>query len=280
MGKEKSPIKFRRARGIVWVCDLVKSSNSLNDNESVDDIEKFIPRLYFVSKLIVETYGGIFLKWTGDGFLAFFELELDRHKEATALKVFDAAWHLTFMSNVTQLGLKPKRKFKIRHGITYEKDALLMKIQNGSLDIIGRAVVLAFRLSGIQADFPSIVTVNELVASQSNEFIKWRPTADEKLKFFKGESFGVNTVLISKKLGQKSNKKISRVIADSEKAISFVESTEPLPNRDLVRFVEKMSSGPGWCKSIIKEEADFIKNDLLANLKSTVGFLKKNKEVN
>jgi class 3 adenylate cyclase len=151
------PFTFYRTRGIVWVCDLAKSSSYLNDNSSVDDIENFIPRLYYVSKLIVESYGGKFIKWTGDGFLAFFEFELDRHKEETSKIVFEAAWHLTFMSNVTQLGLKPNKKLKIRHGIAYEKDALLMKITSApeieSLDIIGRAVVLAFRLSGIQADF-------------------------------------------------------------------------------------------------------------------------------
>ena len=195
------PFNFNRKRGIVWVCDIAKSSSYLNDNSAVDDIEAFIPRLYYVSKVIVEAYGGIFLKWTGDGFLAFFEFDLDRHKEEISKKVFEAAWHLTFMSNVTQLGLLPKNKIKIRHGITYEKDALLMKVNSGtkaeSLDIIGRAVVLAFRLSGIQAEFPCIATVKELVGSSKQKFIKWNPTSEEKLKYFKGEKFGTNNIWIT-----------------------------------------------------------------------------------
>jgi class 3 adenylate cyclase len=101
-----------------------------------------------------------------------------------AAAVIDAAWHLTLLVNVTQLGLKPRRKFRIRHGVTYEQDASLIKIVHlggfQSLDIVGRAVVLAFRLSGVAAAFPGIVTQKDLVDASvdqrtaARDFCKWQ----------------------------------------------------------------------------------------------------------
>lgn len=277
-----TPINFRRAKGIVWVCDLAKSSSYLNSNDSVDEIEEYIPRLYYVSKLIVESYGGVFLKWTGDGFLAFFEIDLDRHKEITGKKVFEAIWHLTFMSNVTQLGLKPKKKFKIRHGVTYEKDALMMKIatepNKETLDIIGRSVVLAFRLSGIQAEFPSIVTVKELVEKTNKKFKKWKPSKEEKLKFFKGENFGTDTILVSSNI-QTNRPNVKTVTRNAKKATANAESDIPVdPESPIKIFTNQMSSGPSWCKKIIQEEAEFVRKELLGTLKTVVDVIEKNKK--
>jgi len=122
-----------------------------------------------------------------------------------AATVFDAANQLSFIVNVTQLGLKPKRKFKIRHGVSYEQDALLIKISHEggveSLDLIRRAVVLAFRLSGIPAKSPSIVTQKELVAASADlleygpTFSRWQVSATDKLKFFKGERWGTEGII-------------------------------------------------------------------------------------
>lgn len=93
--------EFERSRGIIWVCDLANSSKYLNDNESVDDIEEYLPRLYWTSSKLVEAFGGKFIKWTGDGFLAWFETPLDRLTHKKADLVFQAAWHLSFLNNVT-----------------------------------------------------------------------------------------------------------------------------------------------------------------------------------
>jgi class 3 adenylate cyclase len=65
--------EFERSRGIVWVCDLSKSSTFLNDNDTASALESFLPRLYWASAMTVEAAGGRFIKWTGDGFLAWFE---------------------------------------------------------------------------------------------------------------------------------------------------------------------------------------------------------------
>src|ERR1051325_11309894 len=158
---------FNRSRGIVWVCDLLGSSKFLNDNKTADSLEQFLPRLYWAASVAIEAGNGRFIKWTGDGFLAWFETPLHRDLGEKAFAVFEAAWYLTFLVNVTQLEIKAERKFKLRHGIAYEHDALLTTITHSdgheSLDITGRAVVLAFRLSGIEASFPSIATQKDII---------------------------------------------------------------------------------------------------------------------
>lgn len=204
---EFNRFEFDRSRGVAWVCDLVGSSKHLNDNRVVDDLEAFLPRLYWTASMMVEAAGGRFVKWTGDGFLAWFEVPLHRTLGEQAAAVFTAAWQLTTLLNVTQLGLSPQRQFRVRHGVTYEQDALLIKISHPggykSLDIVGRAVVLAFRLSSISAEFPGIVTQKELAdvsrahRPEGLDFRKWNVGVEEKLKHFKGERWGTNSIYIS-----------------------------------------------------------------------------------
>src|SRR5271157_2814771 len=199
--------QFGRSRGIVWVADLVGSSQHLNSQESVDAFEEFLPRLYWMSSLVVEAAGGRFIKWTGDGFLAWFETPLHREIGKKAADVFEALWHLTVMVNVTQLGVKSPRKFRIRHGVSYEQDALTTRITYPGgfelLDLTGRAVVLAFRLSGIAVEFPGVVTEKSLVdasrewSRETITFAKWDPGAEEKGKYFKGETWGTRSIYAS-----------------------------------------------------------------------------------
>jgi len=149
---------FGRSRGIVWVCDMPHASGFLNDNTIADAVEEFLPRLYVVANFITAAAGGKFLKWTGDGFLSWFETPLHRNLEILAKSAFWAAWQLTFLVNVTQLGVKSNRKFGVRHGLTYEHDALVLNIGHSdghsSIDLIGRGVVLAYRLASVQLIFP------------------------------------------------------------------------------------------------------------------------------
>src|SRR5712691_1607269 len=119
-------LKFSRRRGIVWVCDIVESSKHLNSDTSVADFETFLQRMYWLAPLVVEAAGGRFIKWTGDGFLAWFEIALHRQLGQTASAVFKAARDLTIMVNVSQLALSPQKKVRIRHGIAYEQDALMV----------------------------------------------------------------------------------------------------------------------------------------------------------
>jgi class 3 adenylate cyclase len=100
---EIKKFEFERSRGIIWACDLVKSSKFLNDNESADTLEEFLPRLYWTSVIAVEAAGGQFIKWTGDGFLAWFETPLHRLISEKTSNVFRAAYLMTTLVNITQL---------------------------------------------------------------------------------------------------------------------------------------------------------------------------------
>lgn len=281
---------FERSRGIVWVCDLEGSSKYLNDKDCVAELEKFLPRLYFVSAAIVEAAGGKFIKWTGDGFLAWFETPLHREVSEKAAAVFDAIFHLSTFVNVTQLGAKVERTFRLRHGVTYEKDALLTKIktdgESPALDIIGRDVVLAFRLSGIKAKHPGIATQKELVdavssqAGQTITFRRWQANDDELLKFFKGEKRGTSTVYVTADKARKPTSPTT-ILKKSKKIIDQAEGRiegGTKENSVVDGFVAAMSAGPEWGKEALKEYVHFIRNDLLGSLKTAVEVIERAKK--
>ena len=283
---EFEKFQFSRSRGIVWVCDIVNSSKYLNNNESADELEEFLQRFYWTSAIIVEAAGGKFVKWTGDGFIAWLETPLHRELGTRINTFFKAAWHLSFLVNVTQLGLKPLKNFKIRHGITYEQDALLTTIthsdEHKSLDITGRAAVLAFRLSGIQSDFPNITTQRELVqasradGSFSIGFKKWLPSDEDKLRYFKGNSWGLNSIYISGSF-RKRTPSLSAIIKNTSRVIKKAESHLPDSQKDTdfsANFLARMNAGPDWCKDVTNELLRFTKEEMLDTLKKVLSSLK------
>ena len=190
---------FDRGRGIVWVCDIEKSSKFLNSDESAQAIEHYLPRLHWLGRIAVTAAGGHFIKWTGDGFLGWFPTELHRELGSQAAQVVHMIWQITVLNNITRLGVEGNVAIRLKHGLTVEHDALITKIsdRNGHhFDLIGRAVVLAFRLSGIKAAFPGIVTQREIVEAIEREntpkvkFRKMNLRAEEKAKYFKGDRWG------------------------------------------------------------------------------------------
>lgn len=276
--------EFSRSRGIVWVCDVAGSSSRLNSENGVEDTEAFLPRLYWLASLTVESAGGKFIKWTGDGFLAWFETPLHRDLEEATQRCLRAAWQLTVLVNVTQLGLTPKRDFKIRHGLAYEQDALLTKITYPGgfelLDLIGRAVVLAFRLSGIKASFPGIVAHRDIVEASRNliswQFRRWTPTAEERLKFFKGEKLGTNALyLSSSKRHRPVNKKT--VIKQAKLAIQIAE--EPTDDAFSCSLFDGMMAGPEWSRKVATDYTKFIEERLLGSLKSLMNAMESTPEM-
>jgi class 3 adenylate cyclase len=280
--------EFDRSRGVVWVCDIANSSKYLNDNKTVDDLESFIPRLYWTSAMIVEAAGGRFIKWTGDGFLAWFETPLHRQLGERAAAVLDAAWHLTFLVNVTQLGLDPQRKFRIRHGVTYELDALLTRIAYPggyeSLELAGCAVVLAFRLSGISSEFPSIVTQKELLDASSNhrsaarEFRKWNVTTQDKLKYFKGERWGTTAIYVSSTRPVQRSSSARRVARQVKNAVRKAEGESKGNQAGIefaLRFMTRMKSGPEWCQEVLDRHTSFLRDQMLEPLRRVIPLIER-----
>ncbi len=250
---------------------------------TVNDLEDFLPRLHWVAPVIVESAGGRFIKWTGDGFLAWFETPLHREVGAVASRLFKAIWHLTFLVNVTQLGLVPKKKFKVRHAVALEQDALVIKITHAdghqSVDLIGRAVVLAFRPASFQTDFPSISTQAEIVQEYRKtrdstiRFKKWIPAEEDRLRYFKGESWGVNSIYVSANRTPRnlSKRGLARKIRS---AISHAEDGSADTDYFYHHFIEQMLLGPDWCKKMMNEECRFLREEVLSPLKRTLELLK------
>ncbi|MCH7737962.1 MAG: hypothetical protein IH872_11255 [Chloroflexi bacterium] len=273
--------KFERSRGIVWVCDMASSSANLNDDSTVDALEEFIPRLYWLGLQIVESAGGIFVKWTGDGFLAWFEMPLERDLGKRLTVIFNALWHLSAMINVTQLGVKAPRKFKVRHGITFEPDAKLIRVRHEdgheSLDLIGRSVVLAFRLSGMSAKFPSIVTQAKIFKAYSGfsgemGFRKRSITKEERLKYFKGQRMGTDSIYATADRISRF-KTFESAAKNLQKAINTLEEPKGqdyLLNPFIDSITGRFSSGPDWTAEVMVAYARYIKDDLLGNIKKLV----------
>jgi class 3 adenylate cyclase len=282
MINEFKKFSFSRNRGVVWVCDIASSSKFLNKNDSANQLEDFLPRLNWLGAIVVESAGGRFIKWTGDGFLAWFEVPLHREMPNIVSNVFEAVYHTTLLTNVTQLGVKGNKKIKLRHGITFEQDALITKIKHSedyfSLDLTGRSVVLAFRLSSINARFPNVLTEREIVESYRQidrniiHFNKWSVSDSDSLKYFKGEKFGLQ------KLYASTNKK-SRVktfegaIRKGKKALK--KSEKPDVTQFSEKLVKELSMGPNWCLEALNEYLRFVKEDLQETLKEAIILLER-----
>jgi class 3 adenylate cyclase len=263
--------QFRRSRGIVWVCDIVSSSSYLNDNETADDLEEFLPRFHWFSNAIVTAAGGRFIKWVGDGFLAWFETELHRHIPEKSYAVIQAAYHLTNILNVTQLDIAPKKKFRVRHGMTFEHDAHLTKIlhEDGheDLDITGRAVVLAFRLATVNAHHPNIVAEKQIVEGFRGKgpiritFRKWAVKSDDRLKHFKGQRWGTKSIYRSSETTSKSlslKSLVSRVKRFIRIAEEPPDDSNFPPSEFTKKLVQSMFSGPQWAVQSICDFAVFV----------------------
>lgn len=270
------------------MCDLSNSSQYLNDNATAAAIEAFIPRLHWTARAVVAAAGGHFIKWTGDGFLAWFPVELHRNVGRHTVAVFNAAYHLTLLINVTGLKVETEKKFGIRHGITLEHDALVTRMQDDqseSVDLLGRAVVLAFRLSAVKARFPGIVTQQELVyaareAGYALDFQRWQLKPDERLKYFSGEKWGTTSLYWSTDSKPRA-KTLTGIVRMAKKAIA--KATEPRPPdartddeyQFALAFANQMLNGPAWSKATIKEYQRFTREDLLGVLTNMIPILEK-----
>jgi len=269
--KTQAPLyEARRTRGLVWVCDVIGSSRLLNRNETAASTEEFLQRFLYLSLLAVNSGGGTFVKWTGDGFLAFFETPLDRELGATAEVIFDAAFWLTLLVNVTQLCSASQERIRIRHAVTYEKDALFIDLQHSgdmkSKDVLGRSVVAAFRLSGISCDFPGIVTHREVLRGfdeanmQTRIRFKGLPfTAEMRLRHFKGETFGTRDVYVS---ANRQPRKRARSLKSAQRAVDDllrrIDSGSHLDAEIDTRlykfrrnFFHGLNTGPSWFEQIV-----------------------------
>ena len=269
---------FDRQRGVVWVCDIEKSSRFLNDNKSVEAIEEYLPRLHWLAKVSANAADGKFVKWTGDGFLIWFPTDLHRDIGPQAVKVLEVIWQLTIINNITCLGIKEGIRVRLRHGVTIEHDALVTNVsdEHGNYyDLIGRDVVLAFRFSGIKVGFPGIVTQRELLEEVKKEnytkitFKKLSMSAEDRLKYFKGDRRGTATLFASADRTPRRTSPASllrttkKVIVEAEKPANIGDESNPI----IRTFMENLTSGPIWTQEVLRDYLKFFNEDVLEALK-------------
>jgi class 3 adenylate cyclase len=271
----------KRLRGIVWVCDIAQSSKYLNRNDAAGPTEEFLQRFLYLSLIGVEASNGEFIKWTGDGFMAWYEAPLDRSIGEIAVRVFRAAWELSFYVNISQLAVESPVRFHIRHAVTYEKDALVIDLQHSggmaSRDILGRNVVLAFRISSIKGVFPSIVTERELVDACRGvrpdprlSFKKLRFTKEDRLRYFKGETWGTRNLYVSADNKKRSGSSLQSAIKQAHKALKKYESTDADFGSIPAKIALDMVKGPQWSRDVISQVEKYIRGELAPALKGAL----------
>ncbi|HAX90897.1 MAG TPA: hypothetical protein DCY07_01630 [Rhodospirillaceae bacterium] len=272
-------IHFIRKRTLVWVCDIEKSSSILNDINYTNEAEEFLKRFFFISAALLRLTGGTVTKWTGDGFLAAYEIPLERDLGIKASKIISAAWHLTYLISTTQLGIVCSKKFRIRHGITYEPDAILVEQRSGhskvlpkntskTMDIIGRGVVLAFRLAGIKAAFPSIVTQKKIIeATGSRErreaFRKVKFSHDDLLIHFKGEKWATSEIYASIEKIPKAKSALSMKRRVKKAIMKSAEATKRVKGHWLSSLYYEMAIGPRWARQVKNALTTFVEAEKL-----------------
>lgn len=259
---------FARERGVVWVCDIANSASFLNDNTTAEQIETYLPRLHWVGAQIVQGLGGKF-KWTGDGFLAWFPVTLHRGLEDLVPAIFHDIQFLTILNNVSRLALpEGSKKFRLRHGVAIEHDGLVMSIDNGShtsVDVIGRSVVLAFRLSGIRTAFPNVVVTREVLdaarahSSCPIKFAKLKVSKQERDKYFKGEKWGTQALFHSVDHPPRK-RSLKRTISSTERVIKVVENVEEEDSSYMksgTAFAHAVLNGPPWAREAMRQYCEW-----------------------
>jgi hypothetical protein len=287
-----SSLTVQRDRGIVWVCDISHSSGFINSDELAEHIEAFLPRLHWVSSLAIQAVHGELITWTGDGFIAWFPLEVERQLGRTCNQIFEAIWHFTAFVNITQLCVDSPRPFRIRHGVTYEPDALvtLTTHQDGhvSKTISGRNVVLAFRLAGVEADFPNVATQQKIVQALSVRpknlvnLRRWTLTKEQLLKYFKGEKLGTTSLYVSgrPKIGQsRADTWISRADSLLARADS-ARNRAPVENTFVENFFPDLarSNGQDWCEESLDTYVGFLKENLLGSAQKALDVISEQRD--
>jgi class 3 adenylate cyclase len=274
--------RFERRRGIVWVCDLSQSSRLLNDSQSVDALEEYLPRLYWTTMQAVNAVEGTFIKWTGDGFLAWFPTTLERDLGTMVKRIFDVAWHLSLLHNVTGLGVQTVTQLRLRHGVCYEPDALVLRITerdgHGTQDLIGRAVVFACRLCSVGARFPGLTTQKQLVVAYQEAggcsimFRKRSFSADECLKYFKGERYGIKSVYIAEK-PVKRRRALRSIVRDAKAALKSPYDTPPKEPTVPEKFFIRMFQGPEWANKAAVHLFKFMEEKFAGTLRQLLPVL-------
>ena len=267
-------LEFSRARVAAWACDVSGSTAALNSRDRVDDAEKFLQRLYWLTGEMGRVTGAAVTKWTGDGFLLAYPLTLDRDLAVAGMTIINAAWHMSYLANVTSLAVTDKPFLRLRHGIAFDADAIIVTSGTGAAmhrDVIGRGIVFATRLAALRAPFPNCVMHGEIIRAAEpsgiHQFRKRRFSANEVSKFFKGQQRWTNDVFESY-MRPARYRSPEAVIRKTRTVLASIGSREPpywLPP-----LMTAMDGGPEWARQMKDEWLRFTRAEMFGGLIATL----------
>lgn len=270
-----SELRFSRSRVLVWVCDVEGSTAALNSPSRVQEAEEFLTRLYWLSERMAHHTGATVMKWTGDGFLAAYTLPLDRDLAAVASTMANAAWHLSYLVNVTSLAVTDQPFLRLRHGMASDRDAII--IESGSReapqrDVIGRGVVFATRLAALRAPFPNCVMHGDAAraardAQCRHTFRRRKLSAEQVTKYFKGERKWTDDVheMCDR---PRRHRTAASAVRGMKRTIASIDSN--IPPAWLPSLMASMDTGPRWAQDMKSAWIGFTRTHMLGAVVAAV----------
>ncbi len=187
----KRKIQTSKIECIVLAGDLTGFSYSY-DRGNVFLVNEFIKRFYYYSSSIVNLAKGRLVKFTGDGFLAVWELSDNMNdNHITASIVDEVSREMSRAVRVSKLGMQINEKMYLRQGITVEPNGIKVKmILNGhqTIDYLGNMINFAFRIQNIEMTFPYICLhkdFHELLLDNDHQYKSVTLEPDEVKRIFK-----------------------------------------------------------------------------------------------
>lgn len=233
-------------------------------------MESFLPRLHWVASQLAPVRLGTFIKWTGDGFLVWFEVPLHRDLGPAASNAFYLIDTVSRLVSTTQLGVDSPRRVELRHGLTYEQDALITTITFPGgmqlLDLLGREVVLAFRLSSRKSAWPSIVTQKEILDAvgpdpvPNTRFRRWTLSSEDRLRYFKGEvRKGLKLYETASPKRKAKPLNVQQYVKRARKMADSMNDYDPSKLEEAwVALIARANSAPAWARELAKSYSQFL----------------------
>lgn len=194
------------------------------DKGNTNIIDEYIKRLYYFISGIIKISKGNLVKFTGDGYLAVWELtdDNDKNKLNAELLIHGASFITRFL-RITKLGLKLENKLVLRQGITIEPNSIKLNMEssNGTqLDYIGNMINYAFRIQCLANSYPYICIHKHFLAYlEIPNFVKLEITKKDEQSInniFKNVQVDKNDIYEYRKLEED---RIDYLIVQTQKAI-------------------------------------------------------------
>ena len=128
--------------------------------------------------------------------------------------------------------------------------------------------MLAFRLAGIKAAFPSIVTQKKIIEAMNGRekrdtFRKLKFSHDDLLKHFKGEKWATSEIYASIEKIPKAKSALSMKRRVKKAIMKSAEATRRVKGHWLSSLYYEMATGPRWAQEVKNALTTFVEEEQL-----------------